>query len=247
MAKSAKSMKDEFDLYAILCFSEELLLCKDALLKVIDDFSGFDGYIIWISDFDEKEIPSNYLTSLIDFVENLTAKGKPVYNLYGEYFSLILSKIGLSGYSRGLGFSEKKFVDACVSGGGQPKRFYSPLLHYSVSETAIMQFYSIFPKLLCNCDICKLIKSNLSISKNPSLNEIEKFFLHFDFIFDSKKHLVSSHAIEINDIVNSTLDEIIDRLNKEITFYDKNTLDLYGVRKNHLVKWLESLNEFKKR
>ncbi len=247
IAKSALSMKDEFDLYAVLCFSEELLLRKDDILKMIEDYSGFDGYIFWISDFDEKEISPVYLTFLINFVEKLAEKGKPIYNLYGEYFSLILSKIGLSGYSRGLGFSENKFVDACVTGGGQPKRFYSALLHYSISETAITQLYSIFPNLLCNCNICQLIRNDLGISKKPSLKEIEDFFMHFDFIFDSKKHMVNLHAIEIKDVTDSSLDDIITELSNRITFYDEYDLDLYGIRRNHLVNWLNCLEEYNSR
>ncbi|MCE7744335.1 MAG: hypothetical protein GPJ52_04280 [Candidatus Heimdallarchaeota archaeon] len=244
MAQASISLKEEFDLYAIICFSKELLLNFDITKKIVKDYSEFDGYIIWISDFDEKIMSPIYLSGLVNFIEKLGANGKPIYNLYGEYFSLLLSKMGLSGYSRGLGFSEKKFVDACVTGGGQPKRYYNPLLHYSVSETAAIQFYSVFPKLLCNCEICQSIRKDLNISNNPSLKDIENFFNQFNFTFDSKKHLVNSHAKEINDIAISTIKEIIIQLKEKVKFYENNTLDIYSIRDSHLKNWLECLIKY---
>ncbi|HUU78661.1 MAG TPA: hypothetical protein VMX55_09955 [candidate division Zixibacteria bacterium] len=246
MAQQALTIKDDFELYVILCFSKDMLLHESSITKMIDDFSGFDGYIFWISDFNEKEMTLNYLTSLISFIKKIAAKEKPVFNLYGEYFSLILSKMGLNGYSRGLGFSENKFIDACVTGGGQPKRFYSPLLHYSVSETNIVQLYSIFPRLLCDCYTCQSIRNMLMISTNPSLNDLSLFFNHFDFFSDSKKHLASSHTKEIKEIEQSTLEGIINELEQVILFYDKNNLDLYSIKKSHLINWLKCLKKYSK-
>ena len=244
IAQAANLVKGDFKLYAIICFSKELLLNDNALEIISRDYSKFDGYIFWISDFDEKSISPEYLAGLVNFIAKLHEYEKPIYNLYGEYFSLILSKIGLSGYSRGIGISEKKFVDARVTGGGMPKRYYSPFSHYSLSETVVRHFYSVYPKLLCSCDICQIKRNELSIPSNPSLTDIASFFDNLNFTFDSKKHLVQTHATEIDDISKSTLDDIINQLQGKIEFYHENNLDLYNIRQNHLENWLKCLSAY---
>jgi len=241
LAQTSISLKKEFELYTIICFSKELLVKENDLEKIIDDYSNFDGYIFWISDFDEKNVAPKYLSGLINFIEKLNKMGKPIINLYGEYFSLILSKLGLSGYSRGIGFSEKKFVDACVTGGGQPKRYYFPFLHYSLSEMVVREFFSDYPKLLCECKTCQLLRNQLGIPRSPSITDIMNFFNEFNFTFDSKKHLMEIHTSEIDNVIKSSITDLATQLQNKIIFFRDHNMDLYNIKQNHLRTWLEGL------
>lgn len=97
IAKQSIKLKGEHELYAVLCFSKELLRNEYYIEKIVKDYAGFDGYLIWISDFDEKVESEEYLSGLKTFVKKLSKSKKPIFTLYGEFFSLLLSKLGLTG------------------------------------------------------------------------------------------------------------------------------------------------------
>jgi len=241
MARTAKDNKGTYELYPIICFSKELLLDDDAITKLIEDYQEFDGVILWVSNFDEKNETTLFLKQFSKMVKNFAATKKPVYNLYGEYFSLLLNKEGLNGYSRGIAVSEKRDVEASTTGGGQPERYYMPFLHIHASKTFATMFYSDHPELLCNCIVCNRIRGKLGINKVSEGKKIELFFGDFNYILDAKKHFMITHKNEINDIDNLNIEEIRTMLTKKISSSTNFKLNLYNLTNNHFLRWMQSV------
>ena len=240
LANKMIDFEKEYPVYPIICFSKELLIDEIQMDKLVDDYKNFEGVIIWISDFSERlEIPL-YLKQFTKLIEKLKENKKQIYNLYGDYFSLLLTKKGLTGYSRGIGLSEKRDVDASTGGGGSPERFYLPFLHAYASKTYAREFLSENDGLLCNCEFCE----NFKKSKLPRLTKIklvEGFFDQLNYMTDTKKHFLITHKNELDKITDLELDEIKQFLTREIRDTDSYRLNLYNLSNQHLKTWLRSI------
>lgn len=117
----------------------QIVLSKSALsnAKAIDIIANkygeinCAGYTIWIDDLDEHKASKKELEGLMQFLEKLKRKThKPIYNMYGGYFSILLAHNDiqlLSGVSHGLEYGEYRKVYPV--GGGVPvsKYYYFPL------------------------------------------------------------------------------------------------------------------------
>ncbi len=240
LANEMIRIEKEYPIYPIICFSKEMLLNEIQIDKLVEDYRNFKGIIIWISDFNERTEILLYLKQFTKLIEKFTANGKPLYNLYGDYFSLLLTKKGLTGYSRGIGLSEKRNVDASTGGGGSPERFYLPFLHTYASKTYAREFLSEHDKLLCNCEFCKSFKK----SKLPKLTKgklVEGFFDELNYMTDTKKHFLIVHKTELDKVSELDLDENKQLLSKEIAETEGYRLNLYNLSNQHLKTWLQSI------
>lgn len=239
IAKHSIKLKKEHELYVILCFSKELLCNEEDIDRIVKDYTGFDGYLIWISDFDEKNESEEYLSGLKILVEKLSEFKKPIYTLYGEFFSLLLSKFGLAGYSRGISYGESKSVDAVVTGGRPPRRYYLSLFHTNLSETIARTFFSDNPNLLCTCRICSDILK--SIKSTDNIKTVSQFFDNIDFPKEAKQHFMIAHTKEMQRVSKSSLDDLKKELKKQYEICEKLNPKIYGVPYKHIKRWEEVL------
>jgi hypothetical protein len=137
----------------------EILDDGDAIKRICDDYlaGDFGGYFIWVNKTSENSADENKLSGLISMVRCLASGGKPVYKLFGGYFSGLLFSDGLKGFSCGLGYGESKNVYAYPGGGrgsGQP-RYYIPRLHRALELADAERLIRAYPSLACNCALCK--------------------------------------------------------------------------------------------
>lgn len=238
IAKQSIKLKGEHELYAILCFSKELLRNEDHIEKIVKDYAGFDGYLIWVSDFDEKIESEEYLNGLKIFVKKLSESKKPIFTLYGEFFSLLLSKFGLAGYSRGICYGDSKSVDAYVTGGRPPRRYYFNLLHIKLSESIARTFFSDNPGLLCKCKICSEILRKVKSTEN--VKEVGEFFDSIDFI-KAKQHFMIVHAEEIDTVSKNSLETLKKELEQEYEKSEELNVKVYGISNEHIKRWKQTL------
>lgn len=97
--KSKQIVQSQSEVYAQIVMDKDILLDSEK----IDDLclkyknSAADGFLIWLDKFDEKDVSDLYLDNFIQFLKNLKAIKKPIYQIYGSYFSIILTKDILSG------------------------------------------------------------------------------------------------------------------------------------------------------
>ena len=240
LANETNKIENESAIYPIICFSKELLINEKEIDTLIDDYKKFDGIVIWISDFKERLENIHYLRQFAKFIEKIAENGKPIYNLFGDYFSLLLTKKGLTGYSRGIGVSEKRNVDAIAGGGGSPERFYLPFLHTYASKTYAREFLAEHDGLMCDCDFCENFKKTV-LPRLSRRRLIERFFDEFNYMIDTKKHFLITHKKELDKISKLEINEIKQLLANEISETETYRLSLYNLSNQHLKIWLQSI------
>lgn len=132
---TSKNLVDENQqVYAQIVIDKDILLDDTKIQDLCTKYtsSNADGYLIWLDKFDEKEVSDIYLDKFITFLKCLKTSNKPIYQLYGSYFSIILTKNIISGVCHGMEYGETR--DVYPVGGGIPvSKFYYPALHKRLS------------------------------------------------------------------------------------------------------------------
>ena len=216
---------DNEKVYAPIALDHDLFLDNEFVEKVTAQYSSksVDGFAIWITDLREFLSDSAFLKSFVAFTSKLkkSNKEKEVLNLFGGFFSLILSCHGLlDGIAQGIGISEFKDPDLVVSG-GRP-RYYVPILRQTLSLDAAADLYTASSKIFsCRCGVCRGNRSPASLDSKEldehfvlsRLSDIE--FLKSNTLNNIARKLDDDRAIleNVNDQrVNGLLSRFIDRL-----------------------------------
>jgi len=125
---------------------------------VVDELRGLkpDGFLVWACDFEENREDSIVLEAFETLCHDLGAigKGTQVINLFGGYYSVVLSaRKLLSGSVQGIGMSE--YRDPFTVGGGGRKRYYIPKPHRLVGVDRALDLYNTSRDLFwCGCEDC---------------------------------------------------------------------------------------------
>jgi hypothetical protein len=130
---SVKQSMNDFNstqVFGQIVINKDVLLNRDAIQKIVIKYNQCDcaGFTVWVDGLDEHEDSLNLLNGFLYFLNEL--KRKPVYNMYGGFFSILLThqSIGLlNGVSHGMEYGESREVYPV--GGGLPvsKYYYMPL------------------------------------------------------------------------------------------------------------------------
>lgn len=140
--------------------------CRRQIVKRYGD-SPCDGVLIWIDNFSEFDAGEESLRSYSLLVKGLSQKGKKVFNLYGSYFSILLTKLfdsfKLDGVCHGLEYGE--YREVVPVGGGIPlPRFYHPQLHNRLKyadafrilrRKGYLKDVETYLSKVCNCHTCR--------------------------------------------------------------------------------------------
>jgi hypothetical protein len=220
LSRAADSSKGDMQLYAVLCFSKELLLDPNALAQVVKDYEGFDGYLVWVSGLEEESTLHSYILGLSSLIAKLSEYKKPVYSLYGGYLMLILSKFGLSGFSTGICYGVSRDVDTPVATGGFQERYYLPVIHLKRMESNLRLSLSVSANnvgLLCDCNLCDSIKKRLAKSlPMPAKDYVDQFFNSLGSTKNGvREHFVRARYKELLTIERETAHEVVTRLKLE--------------------------------
>ena len=207
----------------IICISKSVLLDDQELDKIVADYDSFDQIILWISDFDSTQEGVGFLRGFLNLVTKFREKNKEVLSLYGNYFDLILSKKGLSGFSTGLCYGESKDV-ASSTGGPLPPRYYLHFLKYNVPLPNAGRYLADHMELSCSCQICR----NIPVA---GLSEA-----------DAKKHFLYSRKNELINVESKQLNEIRAELANISERLDRLELNLHGFRSIHIFNWIDVIS-----
>ena len=183
-AEIAKQLSETFfdntPVFAQIVISKSTLRDDSAISAITGLYQSLrcDGYTVWIDGLSEHEAENADLYSFMKLLKGL--HNKPVYNMYGGFFSVLLmhKSIGLlSGVSHGLEYGE--FRSVYPVGGGLPvSKYYFFPLHQRVDFTKA--FYLLeydgtidtsqanwgasdkYFRDICKCSQCKsVIKSDM--------------------------------------------------------------------------------------
>jgi hypothetical protein len=129
--------------------------------------TGVDGVWLWFSRFYEDYANETLLKAFRELVEDLAEHGL-VFNMHGGFFSLALSKFGLSGISHGVGYGEQKDVIPVIGQSTPTVRYYLPPVHRRLGVPQIERAFDAlgittaddFFREVCDCVICRGVIEN---------------------------------------------------------------------------------------
>jgi hypothetical protein len=193
--KLTKSIANDQEVYAQLVVSKEILTNESFRNEILDEYTKVkpSGVLLWIDKFDDHDANISELNSFVEIIKKFTQNEIPIYNLYGGFFSTILTgfknELGfeLSGVGHALEYGESRAV--VPVGGGIPtnKYYYYPLhnrLDYKDASTLLrsLGYFSVPPsdgareykKNICHCPTCmEVIQDDIN---NFSLFENTEFY-----------------------------------------------------------------------
>ena len=223
------------------------------LIQLIEKYkaSNCDEYLIWIDGFSEDEQSCDNLKKLILFISQLAETGKPVTNLYGGYFSILLTKYtkGLSAISHGLEYGESRKV-VPVGGGLPMAKYYFWPLHRRIKPDVFVTLStknnweytgvgSDFETTVCNCQSCK------EIDKFFDSHPVKRSGRTFNYPTTqakehSLKHYLYCKTKEFNHVENTSSENLLSELQEA---YDKYSTQLDNHEVNHLLNWKKAIEE----
>ncbi len=143
---------------AIMMDREMLPHAKDIDEMVAEyDIDGVDGYMVWCADMDENSAKLQDLSYFQEFIGKLADHKKPIYNMYGGLFSLLLEDKGMAGTSHSICYGEHKNPFA-IGGGGSIIRFYQTHLYSKVPFTRMDEIENELELERCTCQYCDILR-----------------------------------------------------------------------------------------
>ena len=239
----------------------EIVITKNLLMdsifkeKLVEVYGGLSNKTIflWIDDFDETDVSKELLDNFKDFIVKLTSKDKSVVNLYGGYFSVLLTKIegGLKSVCHGMEYGESRKV--VPVGGGLPKaKYYFYPLHKRLAAEDFGRILSTnsnwlkgskdpeFKREICSCIKCEnldqftetqtyVVKSKNGTRKGETSTSAAKQH--------SLEHYLNNKKREFEFVKNNTIVFLIEDLKNSNTKYSTSMAN----DSKHLSKWIDCL------
>ena len=166
LSQLSKTLSPNDDVYSVICTDKQNLSTTVAD-EIVSDFDEADGFLLFISDFEEYTEPVHSLRHLKSFVNRLYEESsKPIINLYGSFFSVFLNNDGMEGVSSGLCVLDHKDALNEVTGGIARIKFYLPSIRGYIVENDYRTYLQRFnPRSECDCSLCAALgnkKTDLS-------------------------------------------------------------------------------------
>ncbi len=240
----------------------QLVISKNALSdevfrkKIIEIYTALpvETVFIWVDDFDEAEVSEESLRNFKELVVGLASKGKKVVNLYGGYFSILLTKLesGLSGVCHGMEYGESRKV--VPVGGGLPRaKYYFRPLHKRLAAEDFLRIIrgnagwregsknKEFASKVCDCKMCEdleqftetqtyEVKSKNGTRRGETSTAAAKEHSLEHYLINKKK--------EFDFVRDNNLSVLIEDLKKSSETYLSTAGD---VNVDHLERWIKIL------
>lgn len=176
---------NNIDVFGQIVIEKSSLLDNDIIAKIVNAYRGINcaGFTIWIDDLNEHEASKEELEGFVNFLYQMKeVNSKPILNMYGGYFSILLAHkdLGLlSGVAHGLEYGESRKVYP-VGGGIPVSKYYYYPLHQRMDFTKafyLLEHANIvdlrkdnwgttekYFSEICKCEQCKKIMGNEMIN-----------------------------------------------------------------------------------
>jgi len=248
-------------LLGIVAIGDEILQDINKLKEVLMAYLiniECDAYGVWVTGLNEATDKDFLLGRYVSLFLTLKRRSnKPVINLYGGYFSLILSALNiLDGVVFGIGYAE--YRDPRMEAGPVAvNRYYNPLTHTFESIRRMSIFYRLMPSLMCRCKVCK--DKTPDQIMNLNLNEL---LIHFmENRMDEKRKLSALEKYSPFERYQHILGELKDHMERILALASREREvvgDLLSmketarlpIRNRHLDTWIriiEKLREFEEK
>lgn len=170
-----KNKNPDEKIFAVIMIDKEMLPHKKDIDEVVNEYNieGVDGYMIWCTHIDENSAKKRELVYFQEFIEKLANHKKPIHNMYGGLFSLLLEEKGMTGASHSICYGEHK-IPFSTGGGGSTTRFYQPYLYSKVPLARMEEVENALELKKCDCQYCNILKD-----RNTNGRELELTGKHF--------------------------------------------------------------------
>jgi len=257
LARAAVGMSARFGLqvWPLLCFDSMLLDYREDIAALADAFTDINcpGYFLWATAFDETRATAGQIDGLRHLASRLCGTpGRPLLNMYGGYFSLLLKEHHMDGVSHGIGYGERRDVIPVTGGGMPPARYYLPAIHDEISIDDLFRLAAgmandEFLHTICGCTICahlirsggvqflldqfgatvrKLVQDTYRDVPAPSVFKLTKF------------HFLDARHQEVQSLQSVPLGTLVHRLSEA---HDRFALQLGPQRLSYLRVWHRAL------
>jgi len=239
--ESAKENFPNDDIFAEIVIDKEVLNDKNRYDKLVKKYAAVnpDGYLIWIDDFDTTQVGKKLLSNFVNFIKGLRAHGNPVINLYGDYFSVLLTKLkdGPTGIVHGPEYGESRPV-VPVGGGIPTAKYYFPPLHKRMSYDEVAKMLTNrnifetndvnwFYSKVCNCKICRdTLKKDIHNFKSFGLSkpvQLRPTIIRYYPLEETKdkclRHYLEVKAKEFEEIRQNSLKDALKKLGGALNEY----------------------------
>ena len=153
-----------------------------------------DDVCIWVSGLDERTTAVDELAVYASTVRRLVASGGRSFALYGGFFAVLLTCVGLGGNSHGIGYGENRKWRELPQSGPPPARYYLPTVHRYVRQDHAEALW----------------RFDRALVGGRRVESPEAMGYH-----DLMLHAVKARAAEIKNFGPLSLDEAIERLHGE--------------------------------
>lgn len=256
LAEAAKKVAPNGEVYAEIVIDRGILDSQPEIDRITGAYVGLDrcdGFLIWISDLDEHEAGLSTLAGLKRLVASLSKTGKPVINLFGGYYSLLLTvSAGLTGVCHGPGYGEER--DVVPVGGGLPvSKYYLTPVHrrllYSQVEllvnTPVWSSAGQFHGEVCSGETCKsVLHGDLSnFYKFGEETVTQKGRRTYSFPTTDARYLTTQHyleakAQEFSFVSSASHSDVLGQLREA---RDRYQAFMTGAQLRYLDTWTEAL------
>ncbi len=204
--EACRSLPSPGEISPVLCVTNVGALSA-ALSATPSELSS--SQFFWVTSLNEREADEGVLQTLWDSVE-ATRDSRQLINLYGGFFSVCLSLVGLEGVNHGLGYSEYREWPALSATGAAPPRYYVRDLHAFFPPARAQLIVQAAPSLACPCPVC-LVEGQ---PRPPALLGYH----------DLKRHFALARRWEIDRVSGLSADEVGETLSEAVALFDREVI-----------------------
>lgn len=169
LMRAASSSTNDVPVHGVICADVSHLSDAAFRKRLVDEVpqSGVKGVWLWFSKFYEEEATDTQLQHFRALVADLS-KTLEVHTMHGGFFSLALSKFGLTGVSHGVGYGEQKDVVPVIGQSTPTVRYYLPPIARRLGVPEIERAFDAmgvttpqeFHEKVCDCVVCRGVVAN---------------------------------------------------------------------------------------
>ena len=225
-------------LWAVLAITSSEGPVPSSTARTRLQLASFDGIGLWLGGLDEYTAP---VATLAQYRRLVTQLERPVWVLFGGYFSLLLARDGVEDVSHGVFYTESKLVRGAVGSGPAPDRYYIPRLHRFYDPARAFAVIRLLPDYACDCPHCgdiQELEASLVAAGRDTTQRIA-------WTQRLQRHFLTTRANEVSNVARTDirvqLAELVASARdvEAIPEVDRNDI---GLSAAHLRRWIGALS-----
>lgn len=198
---------------------------------------GTPAACVWVSGLDEMTSTESELATYGLAIAEANARKSTLFALYGGFFHVLLTTLGLRGASHGVGYGEHREWRELPQSGQPPARFYVPLLHRYLTKELADTLYEFEPGLVqCACAGFSGVKP----SNIPYHKLMEHSVICRQREYETWSVLSPAAALKKLQLETETAEELVSKVEKKSPPRQARLIRLNTL---HLARWVSAFRQ----